>query len=90
MNQLFAAYSRGRDARELSVILGESALSDLDKIYAHFSDEFEANYLNQSFTYSRDIEETMKIGWRLLRLLPSSELRRVNSKWIEKYYKNED
>ncbi len=90
MNQLFAAYSRGRDARELSVILGESALSDLDKTYAHFSDEFEKQYLNQSFGQSRTIEETMAIGWRLLSLLPVTELRRVDPKWIKKYYREEE
>ncbi len=90
MNQLFAAYSRGRDARELSVILGESALSDLDKTYARFSDEFEKQYLNQTFQVSRSIEETMVIGWKLLNLLPSSELRRVNQQWIKKYYKEEE
>lgn len=90
MNQLFAAYSRGRDARELSVILGESALSDLDKTYAHFSDEFEKQYLNQSFGQSRTIEETMTIGWRLLSLLPVTELRRVDPKWIKKYYREEE
>ncbi len=90
MNQLFAAYSRGRDARELAVILGESALSDLDKTYAKFSTAFEEKYLNQGFNEARSIEETMNIGWELLSMLPSSELRRVRQEYIDKYYKGED
>lgn len=86
MNQLFAAYSRGRDARELAVILGESALSDIDKTYAKFSAAFEEKYLNQGFNRNRTIEETMEIGWELLRMLPSAELKRIRQEWIDKYY----
>lgn len=86
MNQLFAAYSRGKDARELEVILGESALSDLDKLYSKFSTQFEERYVSQGFETNRSIEETMELGWELLRILPKSELRRIREEWIEKYY----
>ena len=65
MNQLFAAYSRGKDAKELMAILGESALSDLDKLYAKFADEFEKEYISQGFRTDRSIEETLDIGWKL-------------------------
>lgn len=86
MNQLFAAYSRGKDARELAVILGESALSEMDQLYAHFSTAFEQKYLNQSFQEDRGIEETLAIGWELLGMLPASELKRIDQKWIDRYY----
>lgn len=86
MNQLFAAYSRGKDARELAVVLGESALSEMDRIYAKFATEFEQRYVNQGFYTNRSIEETLEIGWDLLGILPSSELNRINEKWIDMYY----
>ncbi|MDD5945075.1 MAG: V-type ATP synthase subunit B [Clostridia bacterium] len=86
MNQLFAAYSRGKDAKELMAILGESALSDLDKLYAKFADEFEKEYISQGFRTDRSIEETLDIGWKLLRLLPKSELKRIGDEHLEKYY----
>ncbi len=86
MNQLFANYARGKDAKELSTILGESALSELDKIYARFADRFEEEYLNQGFYKNRSIEETLDIGWELLRMFPVSELRRVSEENIKKYY----
>lgn len=85
MNQLFAAYSRGKEAKELAMILGESALSDEDKIFAKFSDAFEEEYLNQGFYTNRNIEETLDIGWKLLAMLPRSELKRVKEKYIKKY-----
>ena len=75
MNQLFSAYARGKDAKELMVILGEAALSDIDKLYAKFADEFEAVYVSQGFRTDRSIEETLNIGWDLLRILPRSELK---------------
>lgn len=87
MNQLFAAYSRGKEAKELQVILGEEALSDMDKIYAKFADEFEARYINQGFNTNRSIYETLDLGWELLSILPKSELKRVHEEYIEKYYK---
>lgn len=86
MNQLFANYARGKEAKELSVILGEAALSELDKIYAKFADLFEEKYLNQGFNTNRTIEETLDIGWELLRMFPVSELRRISEENIKKYY----
>ncbi len=86
MNQLFAAYSRGKDAKELMVILGEAALSDIDLLYAKFADEFEAKYISQGFNTDRTIQETLDIGWDLLRLLPRSELKRISDAMLDKYY----
>ncbi len=86
MNQLFSAYARGKDARELMVILGESALTDMDKIYAKFADRFEREYVSQGYECDRSIEETLDIGWELLRMLPRSELRRISDKLLDKYY----
>lgn len=88
MNQLFAAYSRGKEAKELQVILGEEALSDMDKIYAKFSDAFEERYVSQGFTTDRSIIETLDLGWDLLSILPKSELKRVHEEYIEKYYRD--
>ena len=86
MNQLFSAYARGKDAKELMVILGEAALSDIDKLYAKFADEFEAVYVSQGFRTDRSIEETLNIGWYLLRILPRSELKRIRDEYLDKYY----
>ena len=86
MNQLFAAYSRGKDAKELMVILGEAALSDIDLIYAKFADEFEEKYISQGYFTDRTIQETLDIGWDLLRLLPRSELKRISDVMLDKYY----
>ncbi len=86
MNQLFAAYARGKEAKELMVILGEAALSDIDLIYAEFADAFEEKYISQGFDENRDIEETLDIGWELLRILPRSELKRIDEKLLDKYY----
>ncbi len=85
MNQLFAAYARGKDAKELSVILGEAALSDVDKLYAKFADAFEKKYVSQGYETNRTIEETLNLGWRLLKILPKSELKRIKDEYIEKY-----
>ena len=85
MNQLFAAYSRGKDAKELMTILGESALSDDDKLFAKFSDEFEEQYVNQGNNTDRTIEETLNLGWKLLSLLPRTELKRIKPEMIDKY-----
>lgn len=89
MNQLFAAYSRGKDAKELMSILGESALSDVDILYAKFADEFEKEYVSQGFRTERSIEQTLEIGWKLLSKLPKSELKRIDDKYIEKYMPKE-
>jgi len=85
MNQLFAAYSAGKDARELMTILGEAALSDTDKLYAKFAEEFEKRYIGQGQDADRSIEETLTIGWELLSILPASELKRIKPEHIEKY-----
>lgn len=86
MNQLFAAYARGKDAKELMTILGEAALTDIDLKYAEFADEFEARYVSQGYDTDRSIEETLDIGWELLRILPRSELKRISDKWLDEYY----
>jgi V/A-type H+-transporting ATPase subunit B len=85
MNQLFAAYARGKEAEELAVVLGEAALSDVDKLYAKFSDEFEKRYVSQGYEANRSIEETLNLGWELLSILPKSELRRIRDEYIDKY-----
>jgi V/A-type H+-transporting ATPase subunit B len=85
MNQLFAAYARGKEAKELSAILGEAALSDVDKLYARFAEAFEKEYVNQGFTTDRNIEQTLELGWKLLKILPRSELKRIRTAYIEKY-----
>lgn len=86
MNQLFSAYARGKEAKELSTILGEAALTEIDKKYAHFADEFEKKYVSQGFNTNRSINETLDIGWELLRLLPRNELKRIKDKFLDKYY----
>jgi len=86
MNQLFAAYARGKDAKELMTILGEAALTDIDLLYAKFADEFEKKYVNQGYDTDRSIEETLDIGWELLRMLPREELKRIPDKMLDKYY----
>jgi len=90
MNQLFAAYARGKDAKELAAILGEAALTDIDKLYAKFSDEFEKRYVSQGYDTDRSIEETLNLGWELLSILPPSELKRIKPEYIEKYYPKKD
>ena len=89
MNQLFAAYSRGCDAKELAVILGDAALSDTDKLYAKFADAFEREYVSQGYYTNRNIEETLDLGWKLLGILPKAELKRIRDSYIEKYYPKE-
>lgn len=86
MNQLFAAYARGKDAKELMVILGEAALTEMDKSYAKFADAFEQLYVSQGYTTDRDIETTLEIGWKLLSILPRSELKRIKDVYLDEYY----
>ena len=86
MNQLFSAYARGKEAKELSTILGEAALTEIDKKYAHFADEFEKKHVSQGFNTNRSINETLDIGWELLRLLPRNELKRIKDKFLDMYY----
>lgn len=86
MNQLFAAYSKGKDAKELMAILGEAALSETDKIYADFADEFEQKYVSQGYDTDRDIETTLSVGWELLKKLPRGELKRIDEEYLAEYY----
>lgn len=85
MNQLFAAYARGKEAKELAVILGDAALSDTDKLYAKFADAFEKEYVSQGFDEDRTIEKTLEIGWKLLSILPRAELKRIRDEYLDKY-----
>ncbi len=85
MNQLFAAYAQGKQAKELAVILGEAALSDIDKAYAKFAEAFEREYVSQGFTSNRSIEETLNLGWKLLKIIPRTELKRIRDEYLEKY-----
>lgn len=85
MNQLFAAYARGKEAKDLAVILGEAALTDLDRKFAHFAEEFEERYVKQGENENRSIEETLDLGWELLTLIPRSELKRISDEYIDKY-----
>ena len=89
MNQLFAAYARGKEAKDLAVILGEAALSELDKKFAAFADQFEERYVRQGFEENRSIEETLDLGWELLSLIPRNELKRIRQEFIEKYLPKE-
>ncbi|HHZ14200.1 MAG: V-type ATP synthase subunit B [Caldicoprobacterales bacterium] len=85
MNQLFAAYARGKEAKELAAVLGDAALSDVDKLYAEFADEFEKRYVSQGYETDRSIEETLDLGWELLSILPRTELRRIRDEYLDKY-----
>lgn len=85
MNQLFSAYARGKEAKELAVILGDAALSDVDKLYAKFAEEFEKQYVSQGNYTNRTIEETLDLGWKLLKILPVTELKRISLDYIDKY-----
>lgn len=89
MNQLFAAYATGKEARELAVILGEAALSETDKAYVAFADEFERIYVNQGYYNNREIRDTLDLGWELLKLLPRTELKRIRDEYLEKYLPQE-
>ena len=86
MNQLFALYSKGKDCKELMAILGEAALSDIDLLYAKFADEFEEQYVNQGYFNDRSIEETLEIGWSLLRKMPRGELKRIHDEYLDEWY----
>lgn len=85
MNQIYAAYASGVDARELQKILGDSALSDADLAFAEFAKAFEEKYINQGYYTNRSIEETLNLGWELLKIIPKSELKRIDDALIEKY-----
>ena len=90
MNQLFACYARGKEAKELMIILGEAALTPIDRLYAKFADNFEENYINQGFDENRSIEETIQIGWNLLSIFPRNELKRIRQVYYDKYSNKKD
>ena len=85
MNQIYAGYASGREARELAVILGESALSEADKAFAKFADAFDKRYVDQGYDTNRTIEETLNLGWELLSIVPRTELKRIREEYIDKY-----
>jgi len=90
MNQVFAAYAQGKSAKELAAVLGDSALSELDRDFARFADEFEQKFLKQGFYDSRTIIESLTISWELLSILPKGELKRINEEFIEKYHPSKE
>jgi V/A-type H+-transporting ATPase subunit B len=90
LNQLFACYAKGKEARELAVILGEATLSDLDKLYLKFSDIFEDRFIRQDEYEDRSVIQTLDIGWELLRIIPRAELKRIRQEYLDKYYLKED
>ncbi len=87
MNQLFSCYARGKEAKELMLVLGETALTPTERLYSKFADEFEKRYINQGFYETRSIEETLELGWELLEIFPRSELKRIKPKILAKYRK---
>lgn len=87
MNQLYAAYARGKNAKELAVVLGESALTPIDLLFVRFADDFEAQFVQQGEDENRSIEEALDIGWRLLGRIPRNELKRIRDEYLDKYYK---
>lgn len=89
MNQLFSCYARGKEVVELQSILGGSSLNEIDDLYVEFTKQFEEQYINQGFYENRTIEETLDLGWKLLSILPSQELKRIRPKYIDKYYPKE-
>ena len=90
MNQIYAGYASGREARELAVILGDSALSDADKAFARFAEDFDKEYVNQGYETNRSIEETLDLGWKLLKVIPRAELKRIRTEYLDKYLADKD
>ena len=86
LNQLFACYAHGKEARELSLILGEAALSDVDRLYLKFADLYEDSFVRQGEFMTRTIVETVDLGWKLLRTIPKAELKRIRPEYLKKYY----
>lgn len=90
MNQIYAGYASGREARELAVILGDSALSEADKAFAKFAEDFDKEYVNQGYETNRSIQETLDLGWKLLKVIPRAELKRIRTEYIDKYLADKD
>ena len=88
-NQLFSAYAKVGEARNLASVIGEDELSPIDKQYLKFGEEFEHRYIGQGPTENRTIQDTLDLGWELLGLLPKEELDRIDTKMIDKYYPKE-
>jgi V/A-type H+-transporting ATPase subunit B len=86
LNQIFACYARGKEARELALILGEASLSDLDKVYLAFAEAYENEYVRQGEFVGRSVVETLDLGWKLLRRIPKAELKRIRPEYLNKYY----
>jgi V/A-type H+-transporting ATPase subunit B len=86
LNQLFASYARGREVRELALVLGESALTEIDRKYLKFADDFEKKFVTQGYEENRTIIQTLDLGWELLSILPKEELKRIKEEHIAKYY----
>ena len=89
LNQLFACYARGKEARELALILGEAALTEIDKLYLEFAELFEDVFVRQGEFETRSIVGTLDLGWSLLRKIPRAELKRIRPEYLEKYYPKE-
>ena len=90
MNQIYAAYTAGREARELATILGDSALSEADKAFAKFAEAFDRDYVNQGYNNNRSIIDTLTLGWELLKIVPRTELKRIRDEYLEKYLPLDD
>ncbi len=86
-NQLYAAYAEGCDLRDLVAVVGEEALTERDKRYLEFADEFENKFVRQGRNEDRTFEETLDLGWKLLSMLPKTDLKKIDEKYINKYYK---
>ncbi|MBM4043327.1 MAG: V-type ATP synthase subunit B, partial [Planctomycetes bacterium] len=90
LNQLYAAYARGKNARELAVVLGESALTPTDLLFVKFADRFEREFVAQGVYENRTIQQTLDIGWRLMGMLPRAELKRCKPEILDEYYKPQE
>lgn len=90
MNQLFASYARGKESKELAIILGEAALTEVDKKYVKFADKFEEIFVDQGEDENRSIEESLTLSWQLLTILPKEELKRIKDEFIKKYLPEEN
>lgn len=86
-DQVYAAYAKGREMRDLVAVIGKESLSDLDLKYLEFADKFESMLVKQGYEENRAVEETLAIAWDLLSDLPVTELKRVKKEFIEKHYK---
>jgi V/A-type H+-transporting ATPase subunit B len=86
-DQIFSSYAKGKEVKELALILGESALTETDKAYMQFADEFEKSFVTQGKDENRSVLETLTLSWEILRILPKKELKKIKPEFIEKYGK---